>query len=134
MIPPSERLPLHLSCSADLATFFEEQRDILVSFGRASDVTIGTAMAKPAGSVADVVRGVEIFLVVAGKVDFEKERQRLTKELERLRGQIVGIEKKLGNPGFVNGAKPEVVESERRKLADWTATAEKLERNLASLQ
>jgi valyl-tRNA synthetase len=107
---------------------------VLVSFGRASELTVGTALAKPDGSVADVVRGVEVFLVVAGKVDFEKERQRLTKELERLRGQIVGIEKKLGNAGFVSGAKPEVVEGERRKLADWTATAEKLARNLESLQ
>lgn len=134
MIPPSERLPVHLSCGPELVTFFTEQADILTSFGRASEVVIATGASKPAGSVADVVRGVEIFLVVAGKVDFDKERQRLTKELDRLRGQIIGIEKKLGNPGFVNGAKPEVVESERRKLADWTATAEKLERNLSSLQ
>ncbi|MBU3742243.1 MAG: hypothetical protein FGM24_08150, partial [Candidatus Kapabacteria bacterium] len=62
------------------------------------------------------------------------ERQRLQKELQRLRGQIAGIEKKLANPGFVSGAKPEIVDGERRKLADWTSTAEKLERNLASLQ
>ena len=134
MIPPSERLPIVISAESDLAAFIEEQRDVLVSFGRASELTVGTALAKPEGSVADVVRGVEVFLVVAGKVDFEKERQRLTKELERLRGQIAGIEKKLGNAGFVNGAKPEVVEGERRKLADWTATAEKLARNLESLQ
>lgn len=132
-IPPSERLPLHLSCDPDLAAFLEEQRNIIATFGRCSDLVIGTNLPKPAGSVADVVRGVEVFLVLEGKVDLGKERQRLTKELERLRGQIAGIEKKLSNQGFLAGARPDVVDVERRKLSDWTTTATKLEQNIAGL-
>ena len=134
MIPPGERLPIHMAADPAIAAFINEQRDIVLSFCKGASLDVGTGLAKPEGSVADVVRGVEVFLVVAGKVDFEKERQRLAKELARLQGQIAGIEKKLANPGFVSGAKPEIVESERRKLADWSATAEKLQRNLASLQ
>jgi valyl-tRNA synthetase len=90
-------------------------------------------LAKPAGSVADVVRGLETFLVVEGAVDLEKEKERLQKELTRLQGAIAGVEKKLSNAGFVSGAKPEVVEAERKKLADWTDAVAKIERNLSTL-
>jgi valyl-tRNA synthetase len=133
VIPPSERLPVVINVPAELLSLFQEQQPVIASFGRASTLQIGTHEQKPAGSVADVVRGVDIYLVVEGKVDLAKERERLTKERDRLRGQISGIEKKLGNAGFMQGAKPEVVEAEQRKLADFSETIVKIERNLAAL-
>lgn len=133
MIPPSERLPVHLSCSAELVPFFEEQRNIITTFCRVSELVVGTGLTKPSGSVADVVRGVELFLLLDGKVDLVKERARLEKERDRLRQQILGIEKKLSNDGFVRGAKPDVIENERQKLVDFSATITKIENNLASL-
>jgi len=134
LIPPSERLPLHISSQPELVSFFEEQRNIITTLCRVQELMIGTGLAKPSGSVADVVRGVEMFLLMEGKIDFAKERSRLEKELTRLRSQVVGIEKKLGNEGFVRGAKPEVIESERQKLVDYRATITKIENNLTSLQ
>jgi len=134
LIPPSERLPLHLSCSSELVSFFEEQRNVITTFCRVQDLVIDSGLAKPAGSVADVVRGVEMFLLMEGKIDFAKERSRLEKELQRLKAQVAGIEKKLGNEGFVRGAKPEVIENERQKLVDYTSTINKIVNNLTSLQ
>jgi valyl-tRNA synthetase len=134
LIPPSERLPLHISSQPDLVSFFEEQRNIITTFCRVQDLVIGAGLPKPSGSVADVVRGVEMFLLMEGKIDFAKERARLEKELTRLKTQVVSIEKKLGNEGFVRGAKPDVIENERQKLVDFSATITKIENNLASLQ
>jgi valyl-tRNA synthetase len=133
VIPPSERLPVVINVPTELQALFLEQQPVIASFGRAATLEIGTQQEKPSGSVADVVRGVDIYLVVEGKVDLVKERERLTKERDRLRGQIAGIEKKLGNAGFMQGAKPEIVEAEQRKLADFSETIVKIERNLASL-
>jgi valyl-tRNA synthetase len=76
---------------------------------------------------------VECFLVVEGAIDLDKERERLVKELQRLGGAIAGVEKKLGNEGFMRGASPEVVEAEKKKLADWTEAKTKIEKNLAEL-
>lgn len=132
-IPPGERLDVHLSAPSDLVSFFTEQAAVITSLARVANLVVGSGLAKPDGSVADVVRGTEVFLVVAGKVDLEKERTRLTKERERLLSAISGVEKKLSNEAFVANAKPEVVESERRKLADWTDAVAKIERNLGSL-
>ncbi|MBS1560476.1 MAG: valine--tRNA ligase [Bacteroidetes bacterium] len=134
LIPPSERLPLHISSQPDLVSFFEEQRNIITTFCRVQELVIGSGLTKPSGSVADVVRGVEMFLLMEGKIDFAKERARLEKELTRLKTQVVSIEKKLGNEGFVRGAKPEVIENERQKLVDFGTTIIKIENNLASLQ
>jgi valyl-tRNA synthetase len=40
------------------------------------------------------------------------------------------VQKKLSNEGFLKGASPEVVETERKKLADWMDAKAKIERNL----
>ena len=132
-IPPSKKLPVHMSADETMAAFLEEQRDVFNSFARCSELVIGTGLDKPSGSVGDVIRGIETFLVVDGEIDLDKERQRLTKEVERLTKSIAGVERKLSNEGFLKGAKPEVVASEKQKLADWSASKEKIERNLATL-
>ncbi|MFM8770661.1 MAG: valine--tRNA ligase, partial [Candidatus Kapaibacterium sp.] len=113
--------------------FFESQSSIISSFGRCAELCLGDDVSKPDGSVADIVRGVEIYRVVAGKIDLDKERMRLTREIERLTGALAGVEKKLSNPNFVANAKPEVIDVERQKQADWTDTLTKLQRNLASM-
>jgi valyl-tRNA synthetase len=132
-IPPGERLDVHLSVPESMVAFFNELAPAISALGRCGDLNIGTGVSKPEGSVADVVRGVEIFLIVAGKVDLEKERVRLTKERERLMAAIAGVEKKLANAAFVENAKPEVVEAERQKHKDWSDAVLKIERNLGSL-
>ena len=132
-IPPSERLDVVMRVERANVDFFTEQHSIITSLARCSALTISADAQKPDGSVADVVRSNEIFMVVAGKVDMEKERARMQKEITRLQGAISGVEKKLGNASFVENAKPEVVETERQKLRDWTDALEKLNKNLAAL-
>ena len=132
-IPPGKKLPVHLSAEPTLASFLEEQRDVVTALARVDGLVIGTGLAKPPASVADVVRGVESFLIVEGAVDLDKEKERLEKELKRLQGAIGGIQKKLSNAGFLKGAKPEVVAAEEKKLLDWTDAMEKITRNLETL-
>ena len=106
---------------------------VITTLARCAELRIGDSVSKPDGSVSDIVRGVEIYLVVAGKIDLDKERLRLSKEIERLTGALAGVEKKLSNPNFVANAKPEVIDVERQKQADWADTLAKLQRNLASM-
>jgi valyl-tRNA synthetase len=113
--------------------FFVSQSAIITSLARCADLHIGADLSKPAGPVSDIVRGVEVHLVVAGKIDFEKERVRLQKEIDRLTSALGGVEKKLSNPNFVANAKPEIIEVERQKMTDWSDALEKLRRNLGSL-
>jgi valyl-tRNA synthetase len=132
-IPPGERLNVVLAVRPEDVDFFVSQSAIITSLARCADLHIGADLSKPAGSVSDIVRGVEVHLVVAGKIDFEKERVRLQKEIDRLTSALGGVEKKLSNPNFVANAKPEIIEVERQKMTDWSDALEKLRRNLGSL-
>jgi valyl-tRNA synthetase len=68
-----------------------------------------------------------------GVVDLAKEQAKLTKEAEKLRSQIGGIEKKLGNDGFVAKAPPAVIEKERQSLASLQAQLTGVEQSLREL-
>jgi len=132
-IAPGVKIPIHFSAESGLVDFLVSQQQIVASLCRASEVVVGTGLTKPEGAVADVVRGVEVYLIVEGTVDVAKERERLSKEIERLRSLVSGVSGKLANEGFVAKAKPEVVEAERKKLNDWTQTIETLQRNMDAM-
>jgi valyl-tRNA synthetase len=54
----------------------------------------------------------------------------MEKDLAYLRGFVVSVDKKLGNEKFVQNAKPEVIENERKKKADALAKIQTLEESL----
>ena len=70
----------------------------------------------------------ESITVVAGKdklyiqtdsnTDEGKQQEQLLKDLEYLNGFLLSVEKKLGNERFIQNAKPEVVDAEKKKKAD----------------
>lgn len=78
--------------------------------------------------------GTEKFYVeMEQTIDKEEERKRLMKDLEYYQGFIQSVQKKLGNEKFVSGAPANVVELERKKLADGEAKIKSLEEALAQL-
>jgi valyl-tRNA synthetase len=51
-------------------------------------------------------------------VDLVQERMRLGKEIGRLDADLAKFAAKLGNPGFLTKAKPEVIDEQREREAD----------------
>lgn len=76
----------------------------------------------------------QYYLLFEKTVDVAAEREKLETELNRLKGFIKGIEKKLSNERFVAGAPEAVVEKERKKLADGKAKIELIESELFNLK
>jgi valyl-tRNA synthetase len=70
------------------------------------------------------------YLIPNETVDLAAERAKHEEELNRLKGFLQGVEKKLGNERFVANAPESVVELERKKRADTLAKIESLERML----
>ncbi|MGN6279251.1 MAG: valine--tRNA ligase [Sphingomonas sp.] len=72
-------------------------------------------------------------LHVAGVIDLDAERARLTKAIAAAEKERDSLSGRLGNPSFVERAKPEAVEKARADHADKAAEAERLQAALARL-
>lgn len=70
---------------------------------------------KPEGTMnlSAIVEGVDLYLPVDGLLDPAAELLKIDREIEKLTGQLKPLEARLGNPQFIEKAKPEIVERER---------------------
>jgi valyl-tRNA synthetase len=91
-----------------------------------TDQTISEAIPAVAGKE-------KFYIVTATPMDMGSQKQELIKELEYLKGFLLSVEKKLGNEKFVNNAKAEVVEIERKKKADAEMKIRMIEESLTTL-
>ena len=75
----------------------------------------------------------QFFLYLEREVDTSAQKEQLQKDLTYLNGFLVSVDKKLSNERFVQNAKPEVLEIERKKKTDAEAKIKVIEESLASL-
>jgi len=79
------------------------------------------------------VRGGTLALTLEGVIDLDAERARLTKSIAAAKKERDALAARLGNPSFVERAKPEAVEKARADHADKAAEAERLTAALGRL-
>ena len=84
--------------------------------------------------ISVVVEKAELFLPMKDLVDYDKEAQRLKKDMEKTEAEIERAEKKLANENFVSKAKPEVVQKERDKLETHKENLKNLKERAAFVQ
>jgi valyl-tRNA synthetase len=81
-----------------------------------------------------IVAGTDKFYISSSQpVNTASQRDDLLKELEYLNGFILSVDKKLGNERFVQNAKPEVVELEKKKKSDAENKIKAIEESLGNL-
>ena len=89
---------------------------------------------EPEGKNASVVTPLGKVSIPMGElIDFDKERARLSAEIERVDGEIARAEGKLANKGFTDKAPAALVEKEREKLDKYRELKKGLEDSLAAL-
>ena len=88
---------------------------------------------QPENSFITLVAGKEkIYIEADIEVDKSVQKEKLLKDLNYLKGFLNSIEKKLSNDRFVQNAKPEVIELERKKKSDAEAKISAIEQTLSS--
>ena len=75
----------------------------------------------------------KFFIETQQPLNTEKQKTDLLKELDYHKGFLAVVEKKLGNEKFVQNAKPEVIELEKKKKADAELKIKIIEESLAAL-
>lgn len=89
---------------------------------------------KQAGAAGFMVGTSDYYVPLADKMDVGTELQKLKAELEYTEGFLLSVRRKLGNERFVQNARPEIVENERKKLADAESKIALLKDSIAALE
>ncbi|WP_425288014.1 valine--tRNA ligase [Rickettsiella endosymbiont of Aleochara curtula] len=87
---------------------------------------------KNATHAMGIVGNLELLIPMQGLIDTDAEIQRLKKEIIKIEKEIERANSKLANAGFVKKAPPEIIDQERQRLAEFTATHTKLQNQLNS--
>ncbi len=116
-VPAGSQIPLVLvGATAEIQRRATRWGDALKRLARLSEFSF--ADAAPAQSVQIVVQGEVLALPLAGVIDLEAERLRLTKELDKQQVEIAKVDAKLGNADFVARAPEEIIEENRERKAE----------------
>ena len=130
-LAPSVRVPLQVEGDAAVTAAVAAY---LTSLARLSGVeSVADINAVNEGAIAPVAIVGDFKLMLKVEIDIAAERERLTKEVARLEGEIKKCNGKLSNASFVERAPAAVVEQEKKRLADFSATLEKVAAQLARL-
>ena len=131
-VPPSKKA--HIIAVTDKTDIFTAGVPFMVKLAYASSVDVtNTAPENIDGMVSIVTDECKLYLPMAELVDLDKERERITKELEKAKQQKAAQEKKLSNESFVSKAPEQVVAAERDRLAKAEALIANLEESLKKL-
>jgi valyl-tRNA synthetase len=83
--------------------------------------------------VDKVTRSEKFYVQTETVIDTDVQKEQLLKDLDYQKGFLASVDKKLSNEKFVNNAKPEVIEFERKKKADAEAKIKAIEESLHAL-
>ena len=130
-LPPSQKMPLLISgpeaeCAA--AAPYLQQLARLESVTHVEDLQQAAQ-----GSVAPVAIVGDFKLMLKVEINVKAERERLSKEAARLAGEVKKCQSKLGNERFVSKAPASVVDTEKKRLSEFTALLAKVEEQLSKL-
>ena len=133
-LPPGAKLPRVILFSDDavLRTAIDGMSAYITRQAKVERVEVEpTSGERPSPSATAMVEGVEICIPLEGLIDYEAERARIHKELERVEKDVVKFTKKLGNPKFLEAAPAEIIAKDQATL---DAALEKKAALLAGLE
>jgi valyl-tRNA synthetase len=127
-ISPAQRMPLITSGNAERLKKFAPY---IAGLAKLSEVQVVDEISTEELAPVAIVGEQRLMLKV--EIDIAAERERITKEIARLEGEIVKANAKLANESFVARAPAAVVAQEKERLANFSATVDKLKPQLAKL-
>ena len=133
-LPAQKRVPAVYLTDAedDRALLARYQTDIKrMAYLESMEIAPRDGYAHPRFAAVNANAQLEVVVPLEGLIDLDAERNRLTKELQKVQKEHAGLEKRLNNAEFLKKAPDDVVEKGK---ADMQAAAEKMERIQAALE
>ena len=135
-IAPEKKLKVVIRMEdSPAAAFFRQESDLMKSFMTASSVTIDTDGSEDVkGAFPATAIGFEAFVFVRDAIDIEAEIKRLENEIQKNTALLEASEKKLSNENFISHAKPEAIEKEKWKKAEFEEKIGKAKEHIKLLE
>ena len=139
-VPPSRKAKLLIAAkTADVAATFEQMIPAYSTLANASEVAVAAGenaaeeLSVPEDAVSVVIPDAVVYMPLSDLVDFEKEKERLTKEKAKLEKELARSKGMLSNEKFLSKAPEAKVAEEKAKLEKYEQMMAEVESRLASL-
>lgn len=133
-LSPNQELEVTVSGNEQVARILEDQTDFIKNVGKVSVLNIATKTdQKPKECVVLEDKDFTAFVLLAGLVDFEKEKAHLEKDLQEAEKEMAGLQKTVANEGFLAKAAPEIVEKKRARVKELEDAIARLRKQIADL-
>jgi valyl-tRNA synthetase len=133
-VSPAKEADLSIRGSKNTCDTLCKNENYIQRLAKLDAIHYGEKTEKPAQSATAVVKGLELFVPLAGLIDISKEVERLEKQIQDMEGRLNAVSRKLDNANFVERAPKNVISHERNKMQNYQADLIKLQENLNSLQ
>ena len=129
------RVVVRTDSAGKLADFMKSRSKLLSNFINSESLVIDdTRSADVSGAFPVAGQGFETYIFVRDAIDVDKEIAKLEDEIKKTKALLDGVEKKLANEKFINNAKPEVIEKEKSKKAEFEEKIEKSTSHISVLK
>ncbi len=133
-IPMQSRLKLYIATTdPQTRELVNVNSDPIKRLARCDEIVISATLPALDAPARDIVAGMEIAVPLGGLIDFEKERERIGKEMTKKENEARGLATRLDNISFMERAPREVVLEARGRHEELIAEIEKLRETLGSL-
>ena len=130
-IPPSRKAKVYVETAFE--DTFKNGAEFIIRLASSNEVEVGSSFDSLENTVTIITDDAKIYIPMGDLVDFEEERKRLEKELDKAQDKLDFIMKKLSNPGFVNKAPEKVVNQNKEDAKKLEEKIENIKNSIASL-
>jgi valyl-tRNA synthetase len=102
----------------------------LRALARVESVAVDSSIPKPEASATAVFGPNQVHVVLKGLIDFEEEKKRIRKEIQKIEKDYAVSKNKLSNPQFLEKAPEEIIQSVKEKMEFMHQQLGKLRHNL----
>jgi valyl-tRNA synthetase len=128
-VKPKEKVSIYIETKDPDS--YQSIKEILAKQTNADHIVFNETPA--ALSIMTVAGNEKIYIKSDTEIDTTVQKEKLTKDLKYLKGFLIAVDQKLSNDKFVQNAKPEVIELERKKKQDAETKIKVIEQTLSSL-
>lgn len=131
----TKKVPCLINTSdTKLADFLlaEENRNLIFELAKVSE--LASTKQRPAQSSIVVIKNLEAYVPLAGLIDFDIERTRISDEITSIQQELGKIEKLLSDANFLSKAKPTIIERERERKEKYLDKLNRLKSALEALK